>query len=139
MSCGVGRRCGWDSALLWLWCGRAAAAPIRPLAWEPPNAPGVALKSLEQKKKNKKKLLNATQVHPDLAPDTRPPSHFSPLLTPHQGCRASISSAPASSRSSGPGHSHSLSSAQAGPLLPGLSPSFWALSAPLFSYWIFAV
>jgi len=39
-SCGVGRRCGLDPALLWLWCRLAAAAPIRPLAWEPPCAMG---------------------------------------------------------------------------------------------------
>ena len=33
-----------DPALLWLWCRpAAAAAPIRPLAWEPPYAAGVAL------------------------------------------------------------------------------------------------
>ena len=32
----VGRRCGWDPALLWLWWRPAAAAPIQPLAWEPP-------------------------------------------------------------------------------------------------------
>ena len=30
--------------LLWLWCRLAAAAPILPLAWEPPYATGVALK-----------------------------------------------------------------------------------------------
>ena len=44
MSCGVGRRCGSDLALLWLWCSLAAVAPIRPLAWEPPYATGGALK-----------------------------------------------------------------------------------------------
>ena len=44
MSCGVGRRHGSDPALLWLWWRPAAAAPIRPLAWEPPYAAGVALK-----------------------------------------------------------------------------------------------
>ena len=33
-----------DPALLWLWRRPAAAAPIRPLAWEPPYAAGVALK-----------------------------------------------------------------------------------------------
>ena len=32
MSCGVGRRCGSDLALLWLWCRPAATAPIQPLA-----------------------------------------------------------------------------------------------------------
>lgn len=30
--------------LLWPWCRLAAAAPIPPLAWEPPCAAGVALK-----------------------------------------------------------------------------------------------
>ena len=33
-----------DLMLLWLWCRLAATAPIRPLAWEPPNATGAALK-----------------------------------------------------------------------------------------------
>ena len=37
--------------LLWLWCRPAAVAPIRPLAWEPPYAAGMALK--RQKTKNK--------------------------------------------------------------------------------------
>ena len=31
-----------DPALLWLWCRLAATAPIRPLAWGPPYAMGVA-------------------------------------------------------------------------------------------------
>ena len=53
MSPGVGCRPGLDLAWLWLWCGPAAIAPIRPLAWEPPYAVGVALKS----KKNKKIFL----------------------------------------------------------------------------------
>ena len=34
-----------DPALLWLWHRPAAAAPIRPLAWEPPCATGAALKT----------------------------------------------------------------------------------------------
>ena len=38
MSCGAGRRHGLDPELLWLWGGPAAAALIRPLAWEPPYA-----------------------------------------------------------------------------------------------------
>ena len=50
MSCGVSRRGGLDPALLWLWCGWAAAAPIGPLAWEPPNAASEALKSKLKKK-----------------------------------------------------------------------------------------
>ena len=44
VSCGVGCRCDSDPMLLWLWCRPAATAPIRPLAWEPPYAPDVALK-----------------------------------------------------------------------------------------------
>ena len=38
MSCGVGRRRRLDPALLWLWRGPAAAAPIQALVWEPPYA-----------------------------------------------------------------------------------------------------
>ena len=45
MSCGVGHRCGSAPVLLWLWCRLAGEALIRPLAWEPPYATGVALKS----------------------------------------------------------------------------------------------
>ena len=36
MSCGVDRRRGSDPKFLWLWHRPAAAAPIRPLALEPP-------------------------------------------------------------------------------------------------------
>ena len=50
MSCGVGRRGSLDLALLWLQCRLAATALIRPLAWKPPYASGVALKG--QKTKN---------------------------------------------------------------------------------------
>ena len=43
MSCGVGRRCSSDPALLWLWCRPVAAtALIGHLAWEPPYAAGAA-------------------------------------------------------------------------------------------------
>ena len=38
MSCGVGCRHGSDPALLWLW----RTASIKPLAWEPTYAAGVA-------------------------------------------------------------------------------------------------
>ena len=48
VSCGVGCRFGSDPALLWLWCGLTAVAPIRPLDCEPPHAVGEALK--KQKK-----------------------------------------------------------------------------------------
>ena len=51
VSCGCRR--GLDVALLWLWCRPAAAAPIRPLAWEPPYAVGVAL-NRQNKQTNKK-------------------------------------------------------------------------------------
>ena len=52
MSCGEGRRHGSDPALLWLWPSLAATAPIRSLAWEPPNATERPQK--RQKDKNKK-------------------------------------------------------------------------------------
>ena len=42
-----------DLALLWLWL--EAIALIRPLAWEPPYAAGVALEKTEKKKKKKRK------------------------------------------------------------------------------------
>ena len=44
VSCGIGRRRGSGLALLWLWCGPVATAPIGPLAWELPYAMGAALK-----------------------------------------------------------------------------------------------
>ena len=56
MSCGVGHRRGLDPALLWLWRRLEATAPIRPLAWEPPYAVGVALK--RKKKKNHRFMWN---------------------------------------------------------------------------------
>ena len=43
-------------ALLWLWCRLVAVALIRPLAWEPPYAMGVALETTKKKKKEKKQL-----------------------------------------------------------------------------------
>ena len=52
MSCGVGHRRG--LALVLLWGRPAAAAPIRPLAWEPPYATGVALKKTKGKNKQTK-------------------------------------------------------------------------------------
>ena len=53
VSHGVGHRHGPDPALLWLWCGLAVVATIQPLAWEPPYAAGVALKSKTEKKKER--------------------------------------------------------------------------------------
>ena len=51
VSCGVGRRCGLDCALLWLWQRLVATAVIHPIAWEPPCAAGAALEKKTQKKK----------------------------------------------------------------------------------------
>ena len=62
MSCSVGQTHGLDLALLWLWCKLAATALIRPLAWEPPYAMGVALKS--KKKRKKKKENRVPLTHP---------------------------------------------------------------------------
>ena len=43
-NCCIGCRHGFDLTLLWLWLWPAAAALIRPLAWDLPYAMGVALK-----------------------------------------------------------------------------------------------
>ena len=51
MSCGVGCGRGLDPALLWLWHGLVATAPIRPLAWEPPYAAGAAQEMAKRQKK----------------------------------------------------------------------------------------
>ena len=56
LSCGIGRRRGSDLALLWLWCRLVATAPVRPLAWEPPYAMGVAQKRQKTKKEKKESL-----------------------------------------------------------------------------------
>ena len=64
MSCGVGHRHSSDSALLWLWRRPAPVVPIRPLAWEPPYAMGVALKRQETgKKKKKEPILIVNQLY----------------------------------------------------------------------------
>ena len=69
MSCGVGRRCGLDLGLLWLWCRPAAAAPTRPLAWEPPYVAGSALKE-KKKKKSRKKICDLEESpHPTMLAD----------------------------------------------------------------------
>ena len=53
MSWGAGRKRSLDLASLWLWCRLAATAPMGPLAWEPPYATGLTLKSKFKKKKYK--------------------------------------------------------------------------------------
>ena len=55
MSCGVGCRRGSDPTLLWLWPRPVAAAPIRPLAWEPLYAAGAAQEMAKVQKAKKKK------------------------------------------------------------------------------------
>ena len=64
MSCVLGHRRGLDPALLWLWQRLAAVAPIRRLAWEPPYAVGVTLKSKKQSKtkQNKKTSKEGTKI-----------------------------------------------------------------------------
>ena len=51
MSCHVGHKHGLDLALLWLWHRLLAIALIRPLAWEPSYAVGMAQKRKKEKKK----------------------------------------------------------------------------------------
>ena len=58
MSCGVGRRCGSDPVLLWLWCSPAATALIGPLAWEPLYSAGAAQEMAKRQKKTKTKTKN---------------------------------------------------------------------------------
>ena len=58
MRCDAGRRHGSDLALLWLWCRPAVAAPIQPLAWEPPYAVNVALKSNNNNNNNNLEILS---------------------------------------------------------------------------------
>ena len=62
MSCGVARRHGLDLEWLWLWL--AATALIRPLAWEPPYAAGVAREKTKKKKKKKKKKSTINMACP---------------------------------------------------------------------------
>ena len=67
MSCGVGRRCGSDPVLLWLWLWYrlVTTVPIRSLAWEPPYAAGVALGKDKKtgKKEDKAVLTRLSSVH----------------------------------------------------------------------------
>jgi len=57
MSCVVGHRRGLDLVLLWIWYRLEVTAPIRPLAWEPPYAVGMALG------KEKKKTYHEIPPH----------------------------------------------------------------------------
>ena len=62
MSCGVGHRLSLGQALLWLWRRPEATALIRPLAWDPQFAVGVALEMTKRQKK--KKYLQFTKHLP---------------------------------------------------------------------------
>ena len=55
VSCGVDCIHSSDLVLLWLWYRPATVVPIRPLAWEPPYAMGVALEKAKRQKKQKTK------------------------------------------------------------------------------------
>ena len=48
----MGHRHSLDPELLWLWQRPVATAPIRPLAWEPPYAVGVAQEKTKRQKNN---------------------------------------------------------------------------------------
>ena len=70
MNCGVGYRCGYrhgsDLVLLWLWRRLAAVALIRPLAWEPLYAAGMALKSKKQTNKQNPPKTNKQKSFPQI-------------------------------------------------------------------------
>ena len=53
MTYGIGCRCCWAPALLWLWHRPAAIALILPPAWEPPHAVSPVLKRQKPKPKPK--------------------------------------------------------------------------------------
>ena len=61
VSCGVGCRHGSDLVWLWLWYRPAAVALMQPVAWEPPHAADVALKSKTNKQTNKQKKTENTR------------------------------------------------------------------------------
>ena len=61
--CGIGHRCGSDLVLLWRWWRPAGAAPIRPLAWEPPYAEGEALKRTREKQTQTDSKMVVLRLH----------------------------------------------------------------------------
>ena len=62
MSYDVGRRRSSDPVFLQLWYRLAAVALIQPLAWKPPYAVGVALKSTHKKERGGK-LTTKSKYH----------------------------------------------------------------------------
>ena len=79
VSCGVGRRCSSNLALLWLWCRPPAAAPIQPLPWELHMPTGAALKGQKQKTLKTKKPWS--HHHPLPCRITSSPSESIRLVT----------------------------------------------------------
>ena len=61
-----------DPMLLWLWHRLVATAPIKPLAWEPPNAMEAAQEMAKrQKKKKKRKITGHQRNWPDAIDEHR--------------------------------------------------------------------
>jgi len=78
MSCGVGHRGGSEPELLWLQRRPVAAAPIQLLAWEPPHASSVALKSKKEREGGRKEerkrpvmriWVNSLKTKPSQSPE----------------------------------------------------------------------
>ena len=86
MSCGVGRRCGSNLMLLWLWCRLVTVALIGPLAWEPPYATSVGLKKQKQKKKERKIRIYITKEEGGMDIELAASSTTSPPLRTLRGC-----------------------------------------------------
>ena len=66
MICGVGHKRSSDLALLWLWRRPEATAPVLPLAWEPPYAPGAPL---EKPKIKKLKIKSFLYIDLEISPE----------------------------------------------------------------------
>ena len=68
MSCVVGHRHSSDLMLLCLWCRPAAVALTGPLAWEPPYASGVALRT-KQTKQGVPVVVQSVKILPGICED----------------------------------------------------------------------
>ena len=84
----MGRTRGSDPALLWLWCGPAAAALIRPLAWEPPYAIAAALKNEKKEKetrereRRKREQRKRNAPNRSSLPESPPKERFTQVFSP---------------------------------------------------------
>ena len=83
MSCGVGRRQGLDLALLGLCCRLAAAAPIRPLAWERT----LIKNGLAGVPAATQRVKNPTSIHEDVGSIPGLTQRFKDLALLWLGCR----------------------------------------------------